>query len=155
MGRAFRESQEAYERGDGAEAKRLSDKGKALREKRERLHREAANWIYEQNNKGRTDEEVDLHGLRAEEAVERTEAAVGRAREKGMTELRLIVGAFRFLAQILLFQTHEHELCRQRLAFGESQSGPETQDRGAHAKVSYSTHFTAFSLSYTIIDKIL
>ena len=96
MGKAFHDSQEAYGRGEGAEAKRLSEKGKALREKREMLHQKAADWIYEQNNKGRTDEEVDLHGLRVDEAVEKTDAAVERARKRGLTELRLIVGTFSF-----------------------------------------------------------
>lgn len=46
MGRLFGESREAYERGDGAEAKRLSDQAKSLREEKGRLHREAAEWIY-------------------------------------------------------------------------------------------------------------
>ena len=35
---------------------------------------------------------MDLHGLRAEEAVERTERFIIDSRKQGLTELRLIVG---------------------------------------------------------------
>ena len=99
MGRLFGESKAAYERGDGAEAKRLSDEAKKLREKRERLNMRAADWIYEANNRERGPDEVDLHGLRAEEAIERTDRAVIAARQRGLSELRLIVGECRFLLE--------------------------------------------------------
>lgn len=46
MGELFGASKEAYERGDGAEAKKLSNEAKALREEKERLHDEAADWIF-------------------------------------------------------------------------------------------------------------
>lgn len=46
MGQLFGESREAYERGDGAGAKRLSDQAKELRKEKDRLHSEAAAWIY-------------------------------------------------------------------------------------------------------------
>ncbi|KAI5123968.1 hypothetical protein M0805_006380 [Coniferiporia weirii] len=92
MGQLFHDSREAYARGDGAEASALSKKAKELRNKRDRLHREAADWIFEQNNRGRGASEVDLHGLRAEEAIERTDKAILDARRKGINELRLIVG---------------------------------------------------------------
>lgn len=45
-----------------------------------------------ENNKGREPGEVDLHGLRAEEAVERTDVAIQDCRRQNRTELRLIVG---------------------------------------------------------------
>ncbi|KAH8119376.1 Smr-domain-containing protein [Phellopilus nigrolimitatus] len=92
MGRLFGESRAAYEGGDRAGAKSLSDRAKKLRLEKDRLNLEAADWIFEQNNKGRPPGEVDLHGLHAEEAVERTEKAILDTRQGGLSELRLIVG---------------------------------------------------------------
>ena len=119
MDRVFSASREAYQSGDGAKAKDLSNKGKQMKERQERLNREAADWIFEStflnsglrdgrlwdgmlilfyvvcvvgNNSAREPGEIDLHGLRAEEAVERTEWFIDECRQKGITELRLIVG---------------------------------------------------------------
>ncbi|EJD02999.1 Smr-domain-containing protein [Fomitiporia mediterranea MF3/22] len=92
MDQLFDASRAAYSRGDGAEAKELSNRAKGLKSEKERLDREAAEWIFEQNNKGREPGEVDLHGLRAEEAVERTEEFIIDCRKQGLSELRLIVG---------------------------------------------------------------
>lgn len=47
MGELFGASHEAYESGDGARAKELSNQAKALREKKDKLHRQAADWIFE------------------------------------------------------------------------------------------------------------
>lgn len=45
-----------------------------------------------ENNKGRDQNEIDLHGLRVKEAIERTDNAIVNARQNGLSELRLIVG---------------------------------------------------------------
>lgn len=111
MGRLFGASHAAYERGDGAEAKRLSNEAKELKAKRERLHRSAADWIYEQNNKERTADEVDLHGLRAEEAVERSDRAIQLAKERGLKEVRLIVGKSSFLDLLQCDRVNMSHLC--------------------------------------------
>ena len=47
MDRVFSASREAYQSGDGAKAKNLSNKGKQMKERQERLNREAADWIFE------------------------------------------------------------------------------------------------------------
>lgn len=49
---------------------------------------------YTENNEGRESGEVDLHGLRAEEAIEYTEQAMLDAKHRGISNLRLIVGMF-------------------------------------------------------------
>ncbi len=46
MARCFSESHEAYNRGDGAAAKDLSNQGKNHKQKMEQLHKEASKWIY-------------------------------------------------------------------------------------------------------------
>ena len=53
-----------------------------------------------ENNKGRDTSEVDLHGLKVKEAIERTDNAIVNARQNGLTELRLIVGMFLWTAII-------------------------------------------------------
>ena len=46
MGRSFDEAHAAYESGDGARAKELSNAGKAAQREMERLNEEAAAWIF-------------------------------------------------------------------------------------------------------------
>ena len=46
MARNFDEAHKAYERGDGARAKELSNAGKAAQKEMERLNEEAAAWIF-------------------------------------------------------------------------------------------------------------
>lgn len=110
MRQCFAESQRAYDSGDGARAKELSNEGKAHRAEGERAEKVAADWLFQglfrimytmtsftnlrivENNKGRDQYEIDLHGLRVKEAIERTDNAIVNARQNGLSELRLIVG---------------------------------------------------------------
>ena len=46
MGRSFDEAHKAYENGDGARAKELSNAGKTAQKEMERLNDEAAAWIF-------------------------------------------------------------------------------------------------------------
>lgn len=50
-----------------------------------------------ENNEGREPGEIDLHGLRAEEAIEFTEQAMLGAPQKGLSQLRLIVGVLCYM----------------------------------------------------------
>ncbi|TBU29614.1 hypothetical protein BD311DRAFT_777500 [Dichomitus squalens] len=90
MARNFEAAHQAYESGDGARAKELSNAGKAAQGEMERLNEEAAEWIFkgEQNNPG----EVDLHGLYVKEAIRFTDKSIVEARSRGDRQLRLIVG---------------------------------------------------------------
>jgi len=92
MRESFAASQRAYDSGDGARAKELSNEGKAHRAEGERAEKVAAEWLFQENNKGRDQDEIDLHGLRVKEAIERTDNAIVNARQNGHSELRLIVG---------------------------------------------------------------
>ncbi|KAK0186908.1 hypothetical protein F5146DRAFT_757342 [Armillaria mellea] len=92
MGRCFREGREAYDRGDRAAAKFLSNQGKDHKRKMEQLNKEASNFIYLENNRHREPGEIDLHGLYVKEAVTYTDTAIQEAKLRGASEIRLIVG---------------------------------------------------------------
>ncbi|KAG8711453.1 hypothetical protein FRC09_020586 [Ceratobasidium sp. 395] len=92
MAKAFDASHAAYEQGDGAEAKRLSDEGKRHKAEMERLNKEASDWIFQQVNMDSASDELDLHGLYVKEAIARTESAVQAAQSRGDSQIRIIVG---------------------------------------------------------------
>ncbi|KAG8747127.1 asparagine-linked glycosylation protein [Ceratobasidium sp. 414] len=92
MARAFDASHAAYDQGDGAEAKRLSDEGKRHKAEMERLDKEAGDWIFQQVNMDSAPDELDLHGLYVKEAVARTESAVLGAQRRGDSQIKIIVG---------------------------------------------------------------
>ncbi|KAK0504879.1 cytoplasmic protein [Armillaria luteobubalina] len=92
MARCFSESHEAYNRGDGAGAKELSNQGKKHQQKMEQLNKEASDWIFVENNRDSKPGEIDLHGLYVKEAIARTDIALDEAKRRGDTEIRLIVG---------------------------------------------------------------
>ncbi|KAI0356237.1 DUF1771-domain-containing protein [Trametes cingulata] len=92
MARNFEEAHKAYERGDGARAKELSNAGKAAQQEMERLNEQAAEWIFKANNTDSQPGEVDLHGLYVKEAIRYTDQSIQEARARGDSKLRLIVG---------------------------------------------------------------
>lgn len=92
MSRCFDGSQVAYKRGDGAEAKEQSNRGKEHQANMKRLNREASDWIYVKNNEDSAPGEIDLHGLYVKEAIYRTEIAIREARSRGDGQVNLIVG---------------------------------------------------------------
>lgn len=92
MAKCFQESKAAYARGDGALAKELSVKGHRHEEEMERLNAEASKWIFVENNKDSQLGELDLHGLYVKEAISYTDQAIQEARQRGDSEIRLIVG---------------------------------------------------------------
>ncbi|QRV79473.1 hypothetical protein RhiJN_07488 [Ceratobasidium sp. AG-Ba] len=92
MAKAFDASHAAYERGDGAEAKQLSNEGKRHKAEMERLNEEASNWIFQQVNMDSAADELDLHGLYVKEAISKTETAIQAAQSRGDNQIRIIVG---------------------------------------------------------------
>lgn len=62
-GEAFAQSKEAYNNGDGAEAKRLSEKGKKHGVKMDEYNAQAAQFVFRENNADSAGDEIDLHGL--------------------------------------------------------------------------------------------
>ncbi|KAL0956027.1 hypothetical protein HGRIS_002200 [Hohenbuehelia grisea] len=92
MARCFEESKEAYNRGDGARAKELSNEGKQHKQKMEDINKQASEWIFIENNKDSKPGEVDLHGLYVKEAITYTDRAIQEAKQRGDSEIHLIVG---------------------------------------------------------------
>lgn len=92
MGQCFQRSREAYQSGNGALAKELSDQGKAHQKEMARLHWEAGEWIFNENNKHRIPGEVDLHGLYVKEAVMYVDRTIKEARQRGDRRVHFIVG---------------------------------------------------------------
>ncbi|ETN43668.1 uncharacterized protein HMPREF1541_02827 [Cyphellophora europaea CBS 101466] len=93
-GDCFERSKEAYNRGDGAAAKQLSNQGKAHGEKMAQYNKQASDFIFRENNEqGRVAEDtIDLHGQFVEEAEDILEERIRYARSTGQTHLHVIVG---------------------------------------------------------------
>ncbi|KAF9241611.1 hypothetical protein BU15DRAFT_37425, partial [Melanogaster broomeanus] len=85
------QSQEAYDRGDHAQAKVLSEDAKYHARKKDILNDKASAIIF----KGKTiytPGEVDLHGLFVKEAISYSEKAIKKAQLRGDSQIRFIVG---------------------------------------------------------------
>lgn len=92
MGKAFSASKQAYAQGDGARASELSHEGKQHQQQKDAFNRQAAEWIFSENNKTQPQGSIDLHGLYVQESVDFTERAIQQARSQGLNQLRVIVG---------------------------------------------------------------
>lgn len=93
-GECFDRSRQAYDSGDGAEAKRLSNEGKKHGANMERYNKQASEYIFRENN--HTDrvaeDTIDLHGQFVEEAEDILEARIRDAQARGQRHLHVIVG---------------------------------------------------------------
>jgi len=91
---ALSRSQDAYQKGDGAAAKALSEEGKAHGVKMEQYNRQASEFIFRENNaEGRVPADtIDLHGQFVEEAEDILEERIRYAQSHGQTHLHVIVG---------------------------------------------------------------
>ncbi|KAF2278736.1 DUF1771-domain-containing protein [Westerdykella ornata] len=90
----FDRSRAAYESGDGALAKQLSEEGKRHAAKMEQYNRQARDFIFRANNSvDRVPADtIDLHGLYVEEAEDILEERIKAARQRGESHLHVIVG---------------------------------------------------------------
>ncbi|PCH01986.1 protein of unknown function DUF1771 [Penicillium occitanis (nom. inval.)] len=90
----FERSKQAYESGDGARAKQLSEEGKEHGRRMQDYNRQASEFIFRENNaSGRVPEDtIDLHGQFVEEAEDILEERIKYARQHGQTHLHVIVG---------------------------------------------------------------
>lgn len=88
------QAHEAYEQGDGAGAKQLSNEGKSHAAKMEQYNKQASEYIFRANNS--TDkvpsDTIDLHGQFVEEAEDILEARIRDAQARSQTHLHVIVG---------------------------------------------------------------
>lgn len=87
-------SQQAYQSGDGAEAKELSNQGKRHAAKADEYNKQASEFIFRENNAvGKVDADtIDLHGQFVEEAEEILEQRIRYAQQSGQSHLHVIVG---------------------------------------------------------------
>jgi DNA-nicking Smr family endonuclease len=85
------QSKQAYEHGDGAGAKQLSEEGKSHGRQMEQYNKQASEFIFRENNApGRVpDDTIDLHGQFVEEAEDILEERIKYAREHGQTHLHV------------------------------------------------------------------
>ncbi|EED21543.1 Smr domain protein [Talaromyces stipitatus ATCC 10500] len=90
----FERSKQAYEDGDGARAKQLSEEGKEHGRRMQEYNKQASEFIFRENNaSGRVPEDtIDLHGQFVEEAEDILEERIKYARQHGQTHLHVIVG---------------------------------------------------------------
>lgn len=88
----FEQSQSAYKRGDGEQAKELSIRGKEQQELMEKANKKAAEVAFLKNNKEREIWEIDLHGLYVKEAVYYAREAVAKCQKKKLNHIVFIVG---------------------------------------------------------------
>ncbi|KAJ3284305.1 hypothetical protein HK104_010014 [Borealophlyctis nickersoniae] len=90
----FEQSRAAYAAGRKAEAKTLSDKGKQHDANMKQLNQQAADAAFAAANGGpdRPPEEVDLHGLHVQEAMEVVEQHIRKCRKAGLKRAVVITG---------------------------------------------------------------
>jgi hypothetical protein len=88
------QSQAAYQRGDGALAKQLSEEAKTLRAEAVEKEAEKSDYIFDQNNSSShaKPDEIDLHGQRVNEMVTILDKQFMERRKRGMTYVHVIVG---------------------------------------------------------------
>lgn len=87
------QSKQAYENGDGARAKQLSEEGKEHGRRMQDYNKQASEFIFRENNaSGRVPEDtIDLHGQFVEEAEDILEERIKYARQHGQTHLHVYV----------------------------------------------------------------
>lgn len=90
--KCFERSKAAYNSGDKAEAKRLSDEGKAHGREMEKWNKAASDYIFREENSDQPADTIDLHGQFAEEAEDIVEEAIKMRKQNGESHLRVIVG---------------------------------------------------------------
>ncbi|KAI5305263.1 histone methyltransferase set2 [Ascosphaera pollenicola] len=93
-GECFQRSQDAYNDGDGAAAKELSNEGKEHGAQMAEYNRQASEFIFRENNApGRVEsDEIDLHGQFVEEAEDILLERIKACQERGEDHIHVIVG---------------------------------------------------------------
>ncbi|EPY50340.1 SMR and DUF1771 domain-containing protein [Schizosaccharomyces cryophilus OY26] len=91
-GHFFQMAQQAYASGQKAEAHELSQKGKECGQKMEEYNRKAAYAIYLYKNTHCQPDELDLHGLYIDEAVQAVRQRIHNCIQRGEDHLHVIVG---------------------------------------------------------------
>ncbi|UNI21401.1 hypothetical protein JDV02_007397 [Purpureocillium takamizusanense] len=112
----FERSKQAYNSGDGAGAKELSNQGKMHDRKMDELNQQAADYIFRENNApGKVQgDQIDLHGLFVEEAERILEQRIRADQARGQTHLHAIVGKGNHsTGHVQKIKPKVEELCRE------------------------------------------
>ncbi|KAI1167859.1 DUF1771-domain-containing protein [Nemania serpens] len=88
----MRRAHEAYEQGDGASAKHLSNEGKRHAAEADKWYEEASKMIFNANNSHTAGDTIDLHGQSVEQALSILTGRIQRDQQTGQTHLHVIVG---------------------------------------------------------------
>ncbi|CAM1502957.1 Fc.00g077330.m01.CDS01 [Cosmosporella sp. VM-42] len=115
-GRCFERSKQAYNDGDGAAAKELSNEGKAHAARMDDYNRQASEYIFRANNApGRVEaDSIDLHGQFVEEAERILETRIREDQARGQTHLHVIVGKGNHsTGHIQKIKPKVEEICRE------------------------------------------
>ncbi|KAF5607732.1 nuclear WD PRL1 [Fusarium subglutinans] len=125
----FARSRQAYEDGDGAGAKELSNQGKAHAARMDDYNQQASDFIFRENNaSGRVEaDSIDLHGLYVEEAERILEERIRADQRNGQTHLYAIVGKGHHSAGgVQKLKPKVEELCQELGLRAEILSLPRT-----------------------------
>ncbi|OAA71363.1 Smr domain protein [Cordyceps fumosorosea ARSEF 2679] len=112
----FDKSRKAYDSGDGARAKELSNEGKSHDARMDDYNRQASDFIFRANNApGRVEaDSIDLHGQFVEEAERILEERIRADRARGQTHLHAIVGKGNHsVGHVQKIKPKVEELCRE------------------------------------------
>lgn len=85
-------SQQAFKRGDKEIAKDLSKEAKKFKTLADKENQVAADKLFAYHNAGKAADEIDLHGLYVQEAIDRLTRRVNDSKSSGQNILVIIVG---------------------------------------------------------------
>lgn len=86
------QSQQAYQRGDKQRAKELSDELKRVLNEAENYNKQAAEYVFRENNADSAEDEIDLHGLYVKEAEWILKRRISECLRTNQSHLKVIVG---------------------------------------------------------------
>lgn len=86
------QSQQAFKSGDKGRAKELSDQAKNVLAEAEGYNRQAAEYVFRENNTDSAGDEIDLHGLYVKEAEYILQNRLTQAIRTNQDHLKVIVG---------------------------------------------------------------
>lgn len=108
------QSQQAYQNGDGQKAHELSEELKKVLAQAESYNRQAAEYVFRENNADLAEDEIDLHGLYVKEAEWIMQKRLSECIKTHQSHLRVIVGKGLHLENgIAKLKPAIEDLCRE------------------------------------------
>lgn len=108
------QSQDAYQKGDKQKAHELSEELKKVLAEAEKYNRQAAEYVFRENNADSAGDEIDLHGLYVKEAEWILQKRLAECFRTHQSHLRVIVGkGLHSQNGIAKLKPAVEELCRE------------------------------------------